>query len=394
MTAIFHRKKLAEQIAKSILEAGPTTAVRSGLFLAAPRRTGKSTFLREDLRPQLEASGAFVLYVDLWVDRQADPGYLIEAAIRDALISQEGLLLRLARSTGMERLSLGGNSFALDRIGLGKEITLTQALAHISDEVKKPIVLIIDEAQQAATTQKGNDAMFALKAARDELNSSRHSGLYVVATGSNRDKLALLRNSKDQAFFMAAMTTVPMLGRDYVEWFCANVGLQAPLDPGVVDSLFTVAGRRPELLYAAADAVRLDFACEPQNVAVRFEEALREQIVSMEMDALRAVYALSPLQRAVLLVMASKGEAFVPYEMETLEAYGRVLDFLGAPQNADVPNVQTALAALQSAGLVWKEGRGVYALEDASLPVIMEEHGLLKFQDEGRHGEGDQRHRS
>lgn len=45
------------------------------------------------------------------------------------------------------------------------------------------IVLIIDEAQHAITTEAGVATMFALKAARDELNSSRHSIRGVTGDG-------------------------------------------------------------------------------------------------------------------------------------------------------------------------------------------------------------------
>ena len=45
----FHRPDLANDLADTILADGALAPARSGLFLAAPRRTGKSTFLREDL---------------------------------------------------------------------------------------------------------------------------------------------------------------------------------------------------------------------------------------------------------------------------------------------------------------------------------------------------------
>lgn len=375
--SIFPRQDLADKIVSNLLKAGPTSAIKSGLFLSAPRRTGKSTFLREDLRPALETAGAHVLYVDLWADKQSDPGELIVAAIRQALSAHEGVMLRLARATGLERLNVAGNSFSLDRVGLGKDVTLTQALAHLSDELRKPIVLIIDEAQHALTSPNGSDALFALKAARDELNSSKHSGLFIVATGSNRDKLALLRNSKDQAFFMAAIAAVPHLGADYIRWFCEHADLQAPLQPESVDALFAQTGHRPELLYAAADEVRLDFTCQPHEVPQRFAQAIGSQIKAMEQESLRIVQSLSPLQRAVLSVMAAYGANYAPYDSQTIDAYNQVLAKRNAPTNADVPNAQTALAALQACGLIWRESRGVYALEDTSLASIMENHGLL-----------------
>ena len=59
----FHRTALAQWYAEEALD---TSLGRSGgLFLAAPRRTGKSTFVRQDLVPALVAMGAEVIYVDL-----------------------------------------------------------------------------------------------------------------------------------------------------------------------------------------------------------------------------------------------------------------------------------------------------------------------------------------
>ena len=75
-------------------------------------------------------------------------------------------------------------SFALDRIGLRDGISLSSAFVALSDATVKTIIIVIDEAQHAITTENGFDALFARKAARDELNSSRHHGLRVVATGS------------------------------------------------------------------------------------------------------------------------------------------------------------------------------------------------------------------
>ncbi len=256
---LFQRPELANRIAKQILVIGVGSAASSGVFLAAPRRTGKSTFVREDLRPALEAEGALVVYADLWANPTADPGNVIVNAIRATLASNDGVVLRLAKSAGMDKVKVGSVSFDLDRVGLGKDVSLTEALVALSDETKKIIVLVIDEAQHAITTEAGVSALFALKAARDELNSSQHHGLRVVCTGSNRDKLAMLRNSKDQAFFGAPLVNFPMLGEGYIEWFCKEVDLPFQLDPKQVWPLFVEAGYRPEVIGAAADRFRFDF---------------------------------------------------------------------------------------------------------------------------------------
>lgn len=373
MTTLFKRTGLASDIADKVLFTSPTSASSSGLFLAAPRRTGKSTFLREDLRPQLEAKGALVLYVDLWDNRQTDPGDAIIGAIRTELTKHDGALTRLAKSTGLDKVSLGGTSFTLDKLGLEKGISLSAALVALSDEAGKPIVLIIDEAQHAITTQGGANALFALKAARDELNSSLHHGLRVVATGSNQDKLAMLRNSKDQAFFGAPLVKFPALGKEYVAWFCQNAKLGAELDSSRVFDLFLKASSRPEILGAAADTLRFEFGIETSGVAGRFYAEILNEIESTNKASLRVIYSLTPLQSAVFQVLAKAGASYAPFEAGTMERYQALLTQL-APQSdlrADIPNVQQALAALQEKGLVWKASRGVYAVEDASLPELL-----------------------
>jgi hypothetical protein len=376
---VFHREALAADLASKVLFLAPTSASGSGLFLAAPRRTGKSTFLREDLRPQLEKRGALVVYVDLWEDRRADPGDVIVNSVRAELSRHDGVLKRLARSAGMEKVSVGGMAFSLDKVGLGDGISLSAALAALSDETGQVIVLIVDEAQHAITSERGNDALFALKAARDELNSSRHKGLRVVATGSNRDKLAMLRNSRDQAFYGAPLVSFPPLGRDYVAWFCERVGLAAPLEVEAVSALFERSAHRPELLGSAADALRFEFGLEPAQVPERFASAVEEQIKASNDELLRVVHSLTPLQSAVLKVLAKRGGEYAPFEAATLRDYQAVLQ-AASPEGegrADVPAVQQALIALQDKALVWRAARGVYALEEASLAELMRQHGLL-----------------
>lgn len=377
---LFQRPELAQRLAKQILVIGVGSAASSGVFLAAPRRTGKSTFVREDLRPALEAAGALVVYADLWANPTADPGQVLVSAIRATLANDDGVILRLARRAGMDTVKLGSMSFDLDRVGLGRDVSLTEALVALSDETGKIIVLVIDEAQHAMTTETGLSALLALKAARDELNSSQHHGLRVVCTGSNRDKLAMLRNSKDQAFFGAPLVNFPMLGRDYVAWFCREVDLPFPLDPEQVWPLFVAAGYRPELLGAAADHFRFDLDTDAASGPDKFAAAVRRLADEMNQVQLGVLRSLTPIQSAVLRVMAAAKGHYTPFEASTLEKYRLAMAQAGLDGDrakADVPGVQQALIALQEKKLVWKAARGVYAVEEQSTVELLDASGLL-----------------
>ncbi len=293
---IFHRTALADDLAARLLAPPATSASGAGLFLAAPRRTGKSTFLREDLRPALARRGALVIYADLWADKAADPGDVIVAAIRAALGQREGVIARLARSSGLDKVSLGGLAFTLDKIGLARGVSLSTALSALSDDAGTMTVLIVDEAQHAITSDHGADALFALKAARDELNSSSHHGLRIVATGSNRDKLAMLRNSKDQAFFGAPLVNFPPLGPDYIDWFIAHLPFRQELDAAQVYQWFSEAAYRPEILGGAVDALVYDLEARPGQFAGRLHGLIQAQVRASNDEALRVVHSLTPLQ--------------------------------------------------------------------------------------------------
>ncbi|MCM2459260.1 ATP-binding protein [Pseudomonas sp. LARHCG127] len=378
---VYHRPVLAARLSKLIMQVAIGSAASSGVFLAAPRRTGKSTFAREDLRPALEAAGAIVLYADLWKDLTKDPGLVIVEAVREAVGQSEGFVTRLAKSAGMEKVTVGGLSFSLDKIGLGRDIDLTTALAALSDESKKIIVLMIDEAQHAITTDEGVAALFALKAARDELNSSKHHGLRIVCTGSNRDKLAMLRNSKDQAFFGASMVQFPTLDQDFINWFCANIDLAYPLDPSNVFELFKESGYRPELLGAAADEIRFDFALDPATIPERFAVLVRAQADELNANLKKIIHSLTPIQSAVIRVMSAKGDNYAPFEAPTMELYAKAMEQAGIAERdikVEVPGVQQALIALQEKKLVWKASRGVYAVDEHVIVDLLGEAGLLE----------------
>jgi hypothetical protein len=348
------------------------------LFLAAPRRTGKSTFVREDLRPELETMGALVVYVDLWANKKTDPGEAITAAIRTELAKHDGAIKQLSKVLGLEKIGVpGGTTFNLASIGTPQGTSLSATLVALSDEEKKVIVLIIDEAQHAITTPGGSDTLFALKAARDELNSSQHYGLRIVCTGSNQDKLAMLRNNKDQAFFGAPLINFPLLGKDYIDWFCQQTKLGAPLDSAWVYGLFAQAAYRPEILGAGADSVRfqLDTEVPPDEIAQQFAQAVGREIEASNQETARVIKSLTPLQQTVLRVLAREGSNFEPFGNATMKSYQAILDKLDPNTTLRVEqgNVQQALLALQEKALVWRAARGVYALEDSGLAEFLDQ---------------------
>lgn len=370
---VFKRDALAVSIADGLIGEG-LQDYASGLFLAAPRRTGKSTFLREDLIPQCEKRGWLTVYVDLWADREKDPADLISTAIAAALVPYEKGIRKLAKSAGIEKLNfLRTLSWDFTQPQLPAGATLTQAVELLHRAAQKMIVLIIDEAQHALTSEAGVNAMFALKAARDALNQGEdrdEGGLRLVFTGSNRDKLAHLVLSKNQPFFGSSITPFPLLGKDFIKAYTAHLNNHLAqtnqFSAGDIEDAFELVGRRPEMLRTIIGDVALEL-----GEATNLGELLRNSAEMMRAGAWSefesAYNALTLPQRAVLEVMADRAhlnEPFAPFSDVTVLAVGKVLEALGSDVVPGTQTIQAGIDALREKELVWKSNRGAYALED------------------------------
>ena len=366
---VFHRPDLAQAFSQRILSGKGA----SGVFLSAPRRTGKSTFIREDLVPELTRRGADVIYVDLWSDRTADPGTLIGAAVRRHLLAREGVLLKWARAGGLDKINLAGVQVDINKVGTGSGETLAQGLAVLSDATQALIVLVIDEAQHALTTDAGAAALFALKAARDQINSSQHHGFRLVATGSNRDKLAMLVHGKDQAFLSATLVDMPHLGDDYLQWESDQFDPQVKPSATAMRAAFDLCGHRPEALRQALDALSFQADLTAGNVDERLQAGTAAVLEQSRAEFMRLFNSLPPLQAAVLRTMAQAGDAFAPFRAPTYKLYEQACRDLSSEDiKIDGSSVQYALDALRDKALVWKSARGLYAIEDAQQAAWLE----------------------
>lgn len=371
---IHHRPALAETLVRELAGEG-LADYSSGMFLAAPRRTGKSTFLRYDLIPACVERGWLPVYVDLWVDKSIDPAVLISQAIAGALREYEGSLRKMARKAGIQKVNLLRSvSWDLSSAQLPEGTTLTQALDALHQVSGKLVVLIIDEAQHALNSESGINAMFALKAARDHLTQrSTGHGLRLIFTGSSRDKLANLVLKNKQPFYGASITAFPLLDRGFVEFATGVINERlADTNQLLVDDVeyaFHTVGHRPEMLRNLISEVSLNL-----GKAGQLKELLISGALAHRNDAWAEYESLfndlTPIQQAVLRVIGervSSKTAFNPFTEQTLKNISQELELIGSDSSATATGVQRALEALREKELVWKASRGDYALEDAAM---------------------------
>lgn len=373
----FRRPHLARQFCLALQGDGLMDA-RSGLFLTARRRVGKSTFLREDLVPEAEALGWAVVYVDLWRDKAADPAMLLADAVKKALVSYDGVVLKAARAAKLSKVSVMGTlTLDLDNPGLPEGVSLVDAIELLHAKAEKPLILIVDEAQHALTTEKGANAMFALKAARDHLNpSDGDPQLMLVLTGSNRDKLSHLVINRSQPFFGSRVTPFPLLGREftdqYTEWVNKNLSPLNQLKNADVYEAFLLVGNRPEILRDIIGDVVLQG--EAPNLSDLLKYVAQDWHAQIWGDYESAYAALTALQKSVISAMALKGPGFAPFNEPALAFYRKVT----GESEISVSSVQAALESLRERELVWKESRGAYAIEDDGFATWLSSFETIK----------------
>lgn len=365
----YSRPQLAEHLVADLTGRNPFSDASNGLFLAAPRRTGKSTFLQNELSPALERSGRVVVYVDLWSDKSRNPGALIADAVAAELQKHLGIVARTAKAAGLDELNIAGwMKIDTTRIGKIDGATLTDALRALCETSRKPVALIIDEAQHSLTSDEGETAMTALKSARDQLNRPGDTRLLLVMSGSDRDKLLRLVNSNAAPFFGSAISRMPELDRDFIVHIAALVERSyprlAPIDVDILWDAFQRLAHRPQPLLRVFGTV-LSPLTPPAPGFERDVLALAEEQRANDERAMESAYlVLRPLEQAVLWRMFEQKDRFRPYDAEALTFYRQKTGEKITAQKA-----QAAIASLraQTPSLMWKSAKGEYALDDTGM---------------------------
>lgn len=379
MSHVFLRPQLAAQMAGQLLRPGVLDeGLRSGLFLSGLRRTGKTTFLRNDLIPALEEAGALVIYVDLWSNAQANPATLVHAAISSALQELQkpasALLQKLKRIGGADIGAFGFKfGFKLDSLGQAGGATLAEALTSVVDQARTDVVLIVDEVQHAITSDDGNQLLLALKAARDAINPRPDTpGHFLfIGTGSHRALVSELTARRNQAFAGATSIAYPVLDADYVAYLLDRLAQNgiAPL-PSLtvaVQAFRTLSNRPEEMMRALRQlVVSLPPGANPDEHLPVIAATLRSAAVDIE---LLKVEQLGGLAMAVFeRIAAAPGDARGIFSAEAAAEYAAAIG-----RDVRIEEIQPVVNELMAANIIMRRGHGMYCVTDPFVQEIWRE---------------------
>ncbi|MDF1759402.1 MAG: ATP-binding protein [Coxiellaceae bacterium] len=361
----FHRSNLAAAYCDSLSGQGIANAT-SGLFLAGPRRVGKTTFLMQDLLPEADARQWLVVYVDLWSNKCADPAILIIESVKAVIAQHKSRLAKLAKKIHLKKVDIL-KSIELDfsKPGLPEHVTLTNLFNVLVELSNKPVLLVVDEAQHALTSEQGINAMFAIKSARDQLNClGQVPQLMLVLTGSNRDKLAQLVIKKEQPFFGSDITAFPLLGKPYTDFFTKTINHSLAADnqflPDTMWEVFQLIGYRPEILRQLAGNAAISHDAGSFSESLQRDASLWHGQIWNEFEY--DYKQLPVLHRAILSQLIEQQRAWSPFSEQAMQSYCK----LTGKSDLSSSSVQTAIQVLREKGFIWQSSRGAYALEDDS----------------------------
>ncbi len=376
---LYHRATYANDMAVQLLQPSALQLqVRSGVFLSGIRRIGKTTFLRQDLIPVLESMGALVIYVDLWSDRSKSPASLVHEAVQSTLaqLMTPGTKL-LDRFKGLNIGAAGFSfGFQLDTVGKKDGTTLAQAFTELVDKVKTHVVLIVDEVQQTIGTEEGSHLMFALKSARDAVNTRPGTMGYFLflGTGSHKSLVADMATRRSQPFSGAVSTPYEPLGQDFVQWKRQQLlqlqGVKLPSEQ-VMWNGFVDMGQRPEDLQNAL--VQLQSRPELPDLAFPI---ICATLASATADVeIAAVEALGTLASVIFNRIAQGGDAGESrlFSAEAMAYYAERLE-----TSVEIPQVQNMVDRLISANLILRQSHGVYAVADPFVRQVWRQQVALQ----------------
>lgn len=368
MASIYHRPDIAQQMAAKLLRPGLLDqGLRSGLFLSGLRRTGKTTFLLQDLIPALQNAGALVIYVDLWSDVSADPSTLIHAALRSALQDLQAPTSGMrARLNGLKSMNVGAAGFtfgfSIADIGTPQGATIAQVVKEIIDQAKTDLVFIVDEVQHMLTSESGLALMQAFKAARDAVNARLNTpGHFIfIGTGSHRAQVVGMTVQGKNAFEGATSVDYPTLEQDYVQFVLEALqkeGVAVVPSLTVACQSFALLGNRPEELLRALRLLQHYQPQEADQYLPVISATLKEAAADIE---IKKIEDLGELACAVFdRVAQAKEDASGLFSTAALAAYSSAI---GREVSAD--QVQRIAQLLQDYNLIVRKGYGLYGVTD------------------------------
>jgi hypothetical protein len=338
---------------------------------------GKTEFLLRDLLPAAVKRGYLVAYTNLWDVRSAPQEALI-SALADALAPQgvSAVLARLRKPVKRVKATAkiagaaeGSLEAELASSATENAANLREILGRL-DNQKKPLLLLIDEAQVLARADH-SDFAHALRAALD----TRKDRIKVIFAGSSEATLREMFARTSEPFYnWAALEPFPLLGEDFVAFTIdimngmAKYGLS--LEQG--EQAFDALHRTPEFFKRFIERYML-YQTQGSEAALEHTKAS----VFSDQHFLAHWSAMHPADQAVLTLLARGGT-----DIHGTAGLAQLSTLLGKSVTKNTG--AHALRRLREENVVTRLAFGEYRIEDEAFAEWVRRHTAHPTRDSNR----------
>ena len=365
----YPRPDLAERLLQAFA-IGLSSA--RGLF--ARRRMGKTAFLIHDLIPAAQAAGYLTAYTNFWDDTD-HPGQALVAALLAAVEPKGVQRLWQHLTTPVKSVKGSGRLAGLGDAGLEVNLearervvvpALQQAL-HAADARRKPLLLVMDEAQVLARPEHAALA-HALRSGLD----TRKARIKVVFAGSSETALRDMLGKPSAPFYnWAVIEPFELLGQDFVAALVKHTHRLARHRLALADAqaAFDALNQTPQFFRWYLERYLLNQIQGSAEALAHTRARIHD-----ELGFGRDWAALIAADRALLLLLAQG----VP-DLHSAAALARMGKLLGLGEPAKVSLAQNALRRLCSprAGLLAKLEHGRYRFESSEFEEWVRMRGAV-----------------
>ena len=267
--------------------------------------------------------------------------------------------------------------FQVEAVGRPGGATLGDVFTELVDKVKTDVVLIVDEVQQALGTEEGHNLLFALKAARDAVNTrpGTPGHLLFLGTGSHKSLVADMATRRSQPFAGAVSSVYEPLGAEFVRWKHAQLeqiqGIKLPTQD-VMHQGFLAVGQRPEELQNALVSLQ----SRPEDPDVAFPiicSTLAAAAADVEIATLESLGTLA----VALFDRVAQGNEAGESGLFSADAIGQYSEQIGMA--VDTPQVQNMVDRMLTANLIHRLSHGVYAAADPFVRQAWRQRKAMKW---------------
>lgn len=323
------------------------------IALFAPRRIGKTYFLKNDLTPCASKAGLLTIYADLWLNRGLPLeaiNHALEEALDDVAVPS-GVIGKIAKTPvkGVAGVQFGEEPKRRS-LPTPPELRFDALITRIARTAGKKILLMLDEVQALAETLAGNSVIATLRA----VLSNRQNEVCAVFTGSSQHALSQMMASIGAPMYQfAQLIDFPYLDDEYLKLLINHFKKIHPhknIELNSMREAFQYIGYKPALIKDIIKAMSAEGIDDVQFALKKF------MLDEKQITGWQANYeAQAPLEQTLLVVLA---QGLHPMSKETINDMTKVTGTA-----VTIAKVRYALEKLRKEGVIIKAS-GSYQIED------------------------------